>query len=463
MGVDCEVMVIGAGISGLTAAYKLVQRGVEVEVIEATLRAGGVIGTERRDGLLYERGPNSILDIGSFIDELLGELGILNERVDVSATAANRFIVRGGRLITLPSTPFAFLMTPLFSPASKLRLLREPFVARAPADAEESVADFVRRRLGREFLDYAVEPFVAGVYAGDPSQLSVAAAFPRLHRLESRYGSLIKGQILGARERGKTGGKARHVAPSFSFRDGLQTLTDALARGVRKLTTGIRAVEIRREADGAIAVTVERGGELAEKRAKAVVLSVPADCAAALLQGVAPDAARALDEIPYAPLVSVVHGYRRDDVMHPLDGFGALAPRVEKRRILGTLFSSSLFEGRAPDGTVLFTTFVGGQREPELVLRPEEELADIVHQELAEFMGARGAPVFRAVTRWPRAIPQYTLGHLERIRRVEQAQQALPGLYLCASYRGGVSVADCIESGQKTADAALRHLDAAPH
>jgi oxygen-dependent protoporphyrinogen oxidase len=461
MSVDSGVLVVGAGISGLTTAYQLARRGVEVEVIDAAPRPGGVIGSERREGMLYERGPNSILDTGPFINEMLGNLGILSERVETSVMAAKRFIVRSGRLISLPATPLAFLRTPLFSPGAKLRLLQEPFIGRAPANTEESVAQFVLRRLGRELLDYAVEPFVAGVYAGDPAQLSVSAAFPRLHAIEQRYGSLIRGQIFGARERAKSDAKARNVGPSFSFRDGMQTLTDALARGVGRVSTGMRAVKIRRLPDGAIVVTVERGGEIAERHAKAVVLSVPADCAAPLVRDFAAEAARALEEIPYAPIVSVVHGYRRTDVAHALDGFGALAPRVEKRRILGTLFSSSMFEGRAPDGTVLFTTFVGGRRDPDLASRSEEQLAEIVREELADLVGARGIPVFCALTRWPRAIPQYTLGHLDRIRRAEQAQQALPGLYLCASYRGGVAVGDCINSGRDTAETVARYLDAA--
>ncbi len=462
MSIDCDVLVVGAGISGLTTAFQLAKRGIGVQVIDAAPRPGGVIGSERRDGMLYERGPNSILDTGPFINEMLSELGILNERVDMSAIAAKRFLVRADRLNALPTTPFAFLTTSLFSPSAKLRLLQEPFIGRAPASTEESVAQFVLRRLGREFLDYAIEPFVAGVYAGDPTQLSVSAAFPRLHAIEQRYGSLIKGQIFGARERARSGAKARNIAPSFSFPRGLQTLTDVLARRIGRVSTDTRAVSLGREPDGTIVVTAERGGTTFQKRARAMVLSVSADCAATLVRDFAPDAARALEEIPYAGVVSVAHGYRRSDVLHPLDGFGLLAPRVEKRRILGVLFSSSVFDGRAPEDAVLFTTFIGGRRDPQLLSRADEDLAEIVREELAALVGARGAPVFCALTRWPRAIPQYTLGHLDRIRRAEQARQALPGLYLCASYRGGVAVGDCIKSGQQTAEAVARYLDTAP-
>jgi protoporphyrinogen/coproporphyrinogen III oxidase len=455
---DCDVLVVGAGISGLTSAFRLARRGIGVEVVDAAPRPGGVIGSERRDGWLYERGPNSTLDTIPFINEMLDELGIRGERTDMSPISSKRFVVRGGGLIALPASVAAFLETPLFSGRAKFRLLREPFVARAPAALEESVAQFVVRRLGRELLDYAIEPFVAGIYAGAPAQLSLPAAFPRLHALEQRYGSLIMGQVFGARERAGGKEKSKHIATSFSFREGMQTLTDALARTVAPVRLGTRATGMRRAQDGAIIVTVTRGGATAERRARAVVLAVPADRAAALVRDFAPDAARALEEIPYAPVASVACGYRRSAVGHPLDGFGLLVPQVEKRRILGTLFSSSMFDGRSPADTVLLTTFLGGRRDPDLPFLPDEDLAMIVAGELAALLDARGEPLFCAVNRWPRAIPQYTLGHLDRIARAERAQTALPGLFLCASYRGGISVADCIKSGLQTAATVASHL-----
>jgi len=458
MNADCDVLVVGAGISGLTAAYRIARRGIGVEVIDAASRPGGVIGSERRDGVLYERGPNSILDANAHINELLDDLGVRSRRLELSAVSSKRFVVRGGTLVALPTSPPAFLGTPLFSGRAKLGLLREPFVAPVSPDIEESVAQFVVRRLGREFLDYAVEPFVAGIYAGDPAQLSLAAAFPRLYALERRYGSLIKGQILGAAQRAERSGRSKHVAASFSFPEGLQSLTDALARTLGNVATGTHARSVRRAEAGAIVVTVEREGETVERRARAVVLAVPAYRAAPLIRDFAVDSARALDDIPYAAVASVASVYRRSDVAHPLDGFGMLVPRVEKRRILGTLFSSSMFDGRAAESEALLTTFVGGQRDPRLAALPDEDLRMIVTEELSDLLGARGAPRFCAVTRWAQAIPQYTLGHLERIRRAEQVQTVLPGLFLCGSYRGGVAVGDCIQSAFQVADAVENHL-----
>ena len=209
-------------------------------------------------------------------------------------------------------------------------------------------------------------------------------------------------------------------------------------------------------------VGIESSGAQPEIRARAVVLAVPADRAAALVSEFAPDASRALDEIPYAAVASVVRAYARSDVAHPLDGFGFLAPRVEKRRILGTLFSTSMFEGRAPQGTVLLTTYVGGRRDPELALRSEAEIAEIAGDELASLVGASREARLSAVTRWPRAIPQYTLGHANRVGRAERVETVMPGLFLCASYRGGVSAGDCIKSAHRTADAVAAHLDESP-
>ncbi len=459
--IDADVIVVGAGLSGLTTAFRLARCGRQVAVFEAAERPGGMIGSRRREGALYELGPNSGLDTTPLIDELLGAAGIKGERLDASAAAAKRYILRGGALVAMPASPGAFLRTPLFSWRAKLALLREPFVAPASPDAEETVAEFVRRRLGTEFLDYAIEPFVAGIYAGDPETLSVPAAFPRLFALEQKYGSLIRGQILGARQRKRSAEKAKNMAVSFSFRDGMQTLTDALARAL-PVECGVRAVAVRREADG-FALECERGGAGAkqcfERRARAVVLAVPAYAAARIVKPLDADAARALDAIVYPPVAVVAAAYRRSDVAHPLDGFGFLAPKKETPPVLGSLFSSTMFANRAPEGTVLLTTFVGGQRNPELAQASEDEIAAGVQQALARYLGA-AVPLWSVVTRWPQAIPQYTLGHRERIAAVERAEARAPGLYFCANWRGGVSIGDCIKSGHATAERLDRELGA---
>ncbi len=453
-----DVVVVGAGISGLTVAFLLQQRGLAVDVLEAGERAGGVIGTRERDGFLFETGPNSTLDTTPLIGALLTDLGIAGERRDAAAVAATRFIVRDGALVALPTSPRAFLTTRAFSLGARLRLLREPFIAPAPAGVEESIAAFVRRRLGREFLDYAIDPFVSGIYAGDPERISVPAAFPRLHALEQKYGSLIRGQIAGARERKRNAEAAKNVAASFSFASGMRTLTDALARRVGGVRTGVPVARLARGEDGLYTVAGGTPDAPYARRTRAVVLCTAAGAASALVRPLSPGAADALAAIEYAPVAVAASAYRRADVAHPLAGFGFLVPKCERRAILGTLFSSSMFAGRAPEGAVLLTTFVGGRRNPELTAVPDAELAPMVHAELAALVGAGAAPLWTRITRWPRAIPQYDLGHLGRLAQVDAAERALAGLRFCASYRGGVAVGDCIKSAHAAADAVAAYL-----
>lgn len=450
MGID--VLVIGGGLSGLVTAYRAKRAGLAVAVFEARPKPGGVIGSERRAGALFERGPNSGLDTTPLINAMLGDLGIAAERVDGSKASSKRYVVRGGRLIPLPMSPGAFLRTPLFSFGAKVRLFAEPFIAKSPPDKEESIAQFVRRRLGPEFLDYAIEPFVAGIYAGDPEILSVPAAFPRLHALEQRYGGLIKGAILGARERKKNADKSKNAASSFSFREGMQTLTDALARAIGNVDCEVNVRRVERRPDGSFVVAGERFGMAFERAASAVVVATPAYAAAEIVRDLAPVAAGALKEIPYPPVTVVASAYRRREILHPLDGFGFLAPAKERPAVLGTLFSSTMFENRAPSEVAVLTTFVGGRRNPELATAGDAELRSAVQSELSRLLGVGAEPMWSEITRWTRAIPQYTMGHLERIAQVEEAERTLPGLYFCANYRGGVSIGDCVKAGHATAD-----------
>jgi oxygen-dependent protoporphyrinogen oxidase len=448
---SADIVVVGAGISGLATAFGLHRRGHPVRIVEAAACAGGVIGTRRRDGALFERGPNSTLDTTPLIGELLRNLGIADERVAASAVASVRYVVRGGRPVALPTSPGAFLATRAFTAKAKLRLLREPFIARTRPGVEESIATFVRRRLGTEFLDYAIDPFVAGIYAGDPERISVPAAFPRLHALEQQYGSLIRGQVLGARARRKNREVAKNTAGSFSFRGGMQALTDALVRALPPIEYGVAVRRIVREGDGGLVLEATHGGDALTLRARAVVVAVPAGAAAPMLAVLAPEASRAIAGIESAPIAVVASTWRRSDVAHSLAGFGFLVPKREQRRILGCLFSSSMFEGRAPEGTVLLTTFAGGRRDPAVAELTDPAVADLVRGELTDLLGARGAPLWQEVVRWPQAIPQYDLGHLDRIRQVDAAEAAVPGLYVCASYRDGVAVGDRIKSAHAIA------------
>lgn len=442
-----DVVVVGAGLSGLVVAHRLQRAGYRVRVVEASSRAGGVIGTREHDGFVYETAANTALDNASSMRALIDELGIASERVEASTASAKRYIVRDGRLQPLPTSPPALITTSTFSLPARLRLLREPFIAPAPADAEESVAAFIRRRLGREWLDYAIDPFVSGVHAGDPEALSLRAAFPRLHALEQEHRSLLRGQVRAARERGGA------PAPrSFSFKSGMQTFTDALARRVD--VTLSAPVSSIRPSGARWQVTVDSATPI---DARAVVVATPAPAAASLVASLAPQAASVLETIDHAPVAIVVAAFRRDDIAHPLDGFGMLVPARERRSILGTLFSSSLFEHRAPREHVLLTTFAGGTRARHIAAMDDAALERIVGAELEALLGAR-APLWMDVVRWPRAIPQYTLGHDARIASIDAALAAHPTLFPSGSWRGGVSVGDRVTQGERIAGAVQRAL-----
>ncbi|MFN7087343.1 MAG: protoporphyrinogen oxidase [Burkholderiales bacterium] len=454
--IAADVVVVGSGISGLVSAWELQRRGAQVLVLEAASRTGGCIATTPEHGCLLESGPNSALETTPLIGPLLEALGIAGERIAATPQARNRYILRDGRLHALPLSPFAFLTTSLFSARAKLRLLREPFIPRGAPDAEESVAAFVRRRLGTEFLDYAINPFVGGVYAGDPETLSVASAFPRLYQLEQEHGSLIRGMFAGARARRRDPEKSKQSAPMFAFRNGMQTLTDAIARRLARIELGTKVESVT--ADDGYVITARGADGRHEFHARALLLAVPAYAAAEIIEPLAPRAAAVLAAIAYPPVVVVHSAYRRGAVAHPLDGFGLLVPECEGKQTLGTIFSSTLFAQRAPAGVALLTTFVGGARQPNLARLDDGEILDIVHAEHAALLGVSARPEFVRITRWPRAIPQYALGHAARIRQIEDAERRLPGLFFCANYRGGVSIGDCIKSAGLAAEKAATFL-----
>ena len=464
-----DAVVVGAGISGLCCAHALQRRGLSVLTLEAAPRAGGVVHSVERDGFLYELGPNSLLDSTAAVAELVAALGLGARQRWASEAAARRYVLHDGVPLALPSSASGFLRTPLLTARAKWRLLCEPMVARAPAALDESVADFVRRRLGAEVLDQLVEPFIAGIYAGDPEQLSLRAALPRLHAFEQDSGSLARGLLrhasAAASERERQGAVApkRTHTRSFSFDRGLQVLIDALAAaaGPVALDTQVTHVEIN---DGpTFTVWARHQGRPLHWRCRTLVLALPADAAAGLLRCHVPAAAAALDDIVYAPLASVASAYARADIAHALDGFGCLVPRLAQRALLGVLFSSSMFEGRAPPGQVLLTSFVGGQRQPELAALSESEIAWQVHAEHRAMLGVRMPPRWQVVTRWPRAIPQYTRGHLARVEQALGAQQKLPGLFMGANWLGGVAMGDCVHSAQRVAEAVRAYLHTAPH
>ncbi len=445
-----SVVVIGAGLTGLTAAHFLNRRGCRVRVLERSERPGGVIRSIREEGFLVEGGPNVMSVDDPLLLDFFRDIGLESEVLAASPAAHQRFIVRRGRPVPIPTSLWSFLRTPLLSAAGKLRLLSEPFAARAEPGAEDSVAGFTRRRLGVEALDYAVNPLVAGIYAGDPERLSVRHAFPSLHHLERRYGSLTCGGIATAMRRGPP--RKRFKARSISFRSGLQAIVDAIGAELgNALSTGVTIDALEPGPPFTVRFrSALLGAEMLA--ADAIVLAVPGHAAARL--PFAPTTAERLSvlrEVEYPAVASVALGFPRAAVRHPLDGFGVLVPAREDLHILGTLFTSSLFAGRAPEGSVLLTTYVGGTRQPELAALPDQALCRIVQDDLETLLGVEGEPTFRRVTRHAHAIAQYNLGYQRFHDAMEEAELQLPGLFMGGALRDGPSMGACIRAGIKLA------------
>lgn len=447
------VAIIGGGITGLTTAFRLRQQGITATVYEASERVGGVIRSFQQDGFLAEFGPNTILETSPLIGSLVRDLGLESRRLYSDPGAENRYLVRDGKLVGLPASPFKFLATPLFSVGAKLRLMAEPFIPPAPPDREESVADFVLRRIGREFLDYAINPMVGGIYAGDPARLSVTHAFPKLRDVEQRYRSLILGQFLGARERRRRAEVSKQEAKKVSFDHGLQVLIDALREtlgGNVRLQAAVKQVTQTR---GGWEVVVEHNGQLERLRHAAILFAAPAHKLARVgFQSECGLGLAMLGQIHHPPVASVVLGFRREDVAHPLDGFGVLIPQIEGFNILGTLFSSSLFPNRAPAGHVTLTSYVGGCRAPELASRPAEELFELTRRDLQRLLGVSGQAVFRHHVLYPQAIPQYEVGYGRFKDLMNQIETQARGVFFAGHYRDGISLGDSIISGHRAAD-----------
>jgi len=459
-----DVTIIGAGISGLSTAYWFAKDGYSVRVLEKSDRPGGSIQTTEKDGFLIEHGPNSGMETNPLIGQLVEDLDLEDQMIYANDEANNRYIVKDGELHKLPMSPPLFLKTKLFSGKAKWRVLGELFVGRAPEGKNETVAEFVQRRLGPEFLDYAINPFVAGVFAGDPKNLSVRAAFPKLVALEDNYGGIFKGVIKGRKERkkkAKEGEESKQSAKMFSFRNGLKTLTDALAKSLGEaLVTGVtvESVDSLDEEDSwSVKYSTDDGTETI--RSDAVIFAIPAYATADLVESIDSEAAASLNAIPYAKVTMIFSGYNAQDVPIELDGFGYLIPEKEQMNILGTIWTSTIFENRAPDGKVAFTTFVGGARQPEKIDLDEAQLIDEMKADFATLMGIQADPETIYLRKWPKAIPQYTPGHLEREAAMDRFEESHPGLFISGNHRGGISVADCIKNSKPRADSVVNFLD----
>jgi protoporphyrinogen/coproporphyrinogen III oxidase len=462
-----KVVIVGGGISGLSLAYRLQQAAptLEVTVLERTNRLGGTIGTERKNGFLIEIGPNGFLDNKPSTLNLTNEVGLSDQLVAASeATARNRFVFLDGKLRALPTGTLAFLRSDLLTWRGKLNVLAERFRPPRRDDVDESVADFFRRRIGKEATEKLADAFVTGIYAGDQELLSLQASFPRLAALERRSGSLLKGMAAAARQRRKGAEAAgKRVARSnqmWSFRRGLGVLIECLRERLNRPAipaVHVRGMERRVNSGDIPCWTVHADGR-DHWNADVVVLACPAYEQAAILGELDSTLAELIGGIPYTRVGIVALGYRRQDVPGSLDGFGYLIPQRDRRDLLGVQWCSSIFPDRAPPGTVLLRAMCGGWHRGEMVAWDDGRLFKAIESNLRLTMGIQSPPILQQIIRWERAIPQYLCGHLERIRRIDERIAVHSGLFLTGNCYRGVALNDCVERSEELAKRVVRYL-----
>ncbi len=424
-------------------AHALRLAGVDAQVIEASAKPGGVIRSERRDGYLLELGPQSFNATAAVLT-LCGELGIESQLLRAPERAP-RYVLVQGELREVPLSPPTFIKSSLFGLGTKFSVMKDALGRSTPPNAEESVAEFVRRKFSAELLEKLVGPFVSGIYAGDPEKLGLRSAFPQLYEAEKSAGSVVKGLMRDRKD--KTPGEKPALQ---SFRDGNQTLTNALATKLESnIRCGVEAREIRVIAGAGgtptFEVTVSAAGAADVIASDRLIVATPPQQAGALLRGVDSRFEAPLQKIEYVPVAVVSLGYPRSAMRHSLDGFGFLVPRSSGLRILGTVWNSSLFANRAPEGHVLLTSFVGGALDLQISNVPESQVADIVHHELTAILGISQAPTLSNVQLWRQAIPQYNVGHAEGIVQLSELRDKHPGLHFVGNYLHGPAWGACIE------------------
>jgi oxygen-dependent protoporphyrinogen oxidase len=457
-------LVVGGGISGLAAAHALHKAGVGFSLVEASSRFGGVIRSEAVDGFTLEAGPDSMLAQKPEAIALCRELGLGDLLEPTNPEERAVFILHRRRLhplpegmmLAVPTRVLPFLGSHLFSWPGKLRMGLDLVIPARRENGDESIASFLRRRFGEEAVARLGEPLLAGIHAGDPERLSILATFPRFAELERRYGSLVRGMWATPRPRPKPG--AAPATAFFTLRGGLEVLVRALVDRLpgTALCTGRRATALARD-EGGFVLAFETGQPV---RARSVILALPATPAVPLVRPLLPEVAETLAGIPFASTATVMLAYRREDVSHPLHGYGMVVPETEGLRTTALSFFSTKFPGRAPDGRVLLRAFLGGMRDPQVLAFDDQALVTLVKDEFRTLLGLRAEPLFTRVNRWPGGTPQMEVGHLDRITEMDRRLASVRGLFLTGAGIRGTGIPDSVADGTRNALAAIEFLQA---
>ncbi|MCP3903902.1 MAG: protoporphyrinogen oxidase [Planctomycetes bacterium] len=455
-----DVIVVGGGISGLVVAWRLRRAGVDVSLLEAGGEVGGCMQSEPRDGLILEKGPFNVLVRDEAFQDLLDACAADVTPVAASEESRARYIMRGGRLHQVPSGPMALLRTPLLSFGAKLRLLRGMIRSRPRSGAETTIAEAASRRLGPEVAETFVSSIIAGVYGGDSAELSLDACLPTIAKLDREARSPLGWAVKRARARRREGTTAkRRIKGMISFEGGLRSLAQWLGDQLgANLVTGCPVESVERDDDG---YTLKSGDRV--ERCRHLVLATPKETTSRLLRPLAPRASEELDGIEAASLVVLNLAFRRDDVAHPMEGYGFLVPRNEPDMpVMGVLWADSVFPHHAPSGDRLLRVFMGGPRDPEAARRDDQDLLATARGAIDGLLGITGAPTHVDICRWPEAIPQYRIGHTALLERLDETTRPLPMLHLVGNYLHGVSINDCVRDAALAAETIVGACTNAP-
>lgn len=441
-----KITILGAGISGLATAHWLEKEGYDVTILENSFEPGGAMVTKFVDDFLVDFGPNSGLETTPKIKEIVEDVGLAEDMIYANQEGNIRYILKNNELLPLPTSPVKFITSKLFSTKAKLRLMKEPFIGKSDDGYYQSIAQFVERRLGKEFLDNAIDPFVSGVFAGDPSKLSVKSAFPKLYRLEEIYGGLIKGMMKGAKERKQRKEDSKQNAKMFSFKNGMQSFPKAIADNLKGNIFYECEIKGIARKDSKVIVTIEKNKQKGEITSDVLISTLPSYVFSKLTNSIDSELTTHLNDIIYPPVLVLYLGYNKKVIKQNLDGFGFLIPSSEKKKFLGAIWSSTIFINRANADKAGFTIFIGGARNLDFTRDQVKARIDEVIKEFHSIMGITEQPILVEKKFWNKAIPQYNLGHIEHDNYFDKFEKENPGIFLSGNYRGGISVGDCIKS-----------------